>query len=75
MRACTNHLLLPNFYSMINTTSQQTATLFLIVFYCVYRFRKLLIRFLPVSLYDKMKASKNRLFNLMMIMLSKSTSE
>ena len=75
MRACTNHLLLPNFYSMMYATSQQSATLFLSVLYCVYRFRKLLIRFLPVSLYDKMKVSKNRLFNLMMIMLSKSTSE
>ena len=61
MHACTNHLLLPNFYSMIYATSQQSATLFFIVFYCVYEFRKLLILFLLVSLYNKVEASKNKL--------------
>ena len=61
MHACTNHLLLPNFYSMIYATSQQSATLFFIVFYCVNEFRKLLILFLLVSLYNKVEASKNKL--------------
>ena len=61
MHACTNHLLLPNFYSMIYATSQQSATLFFIGFYCVNEFRKLLMLFLLVSLYNKVEASKNKL--------------
>ena len=77
MQACTNNLLL-EFYSMIYVTSQQSPKLFFIVFYCIYKFRKLLILFSLVSLYTKVKDSKNRLFNLfnlIMIMPSKSTSE
>lgn len=74
MQACTNNLLL-KFYSIIYATSQQSSKLFFIVFYCVYKFRKSLILFSLVRLYNKVKDFKNRLFNMIMIMPSKSTSE
>ena len=66
MHVCTKNLSLLTIDFIINTKSQQFTMLPFIVFNCPHGFR-FLILFLLIILYNKLKVSKNRVFNVTVI--------